>query len=580
MHSKIHEFLRSSYAEPSKRRRTIDGYQYNPDYSDAEVAVYTRDGKAVFVARGSKPNLFHSDWSGKRGNIANEFGYDIRESEQYANLSGKRQKLEHDGYGDIVAVGHSRGGALVDELNQDKRFSHVFDVNSPTFWANHERAENQTSIRSALDPASALNPRSVSQKRSWNDVIQAAKSLDPSYVGIAQTAKYYLGQHDYESIDFDEYNDLDQYFHGPDGVELDPTKLESALSSVVNKLHNFSSLDMPTMMMKKRARGTFGRSQHVSAKSIAANIVPTRSVKNDYSFQMSASAGMKQNCFNVFRHQELEVLTTKSINPPLPSTTGLNVAAAFDGHTGIVNPGFGSLGAVGVATTLQPYVLRGYGHNNIRDPANNNTQTVYIGQSHVGPKYTDGGSFTDVNQYNVGWGSLSFGGTQPLSMTANPDDCVGGTAVSVDRASRLHPVTTYPIPRLTGISGDTLNSGGQLTTKIGQPGYDTGVILPEHVMALCPTMWSPICQQSLEVAAANLAGTTQQGTIAGHQGIIAASTGVHTDVQFNIDNLVDGGKQHPRNRVDPFAAKMCVNDHSCNYSFANQGTDKYQKTCT
>ena len=158
MHSHIHEFLRAGYEDPSRRRSYIKGYKYRPDYSDGEAAVYTRDGHAVFVARGSKANLFHKDWIGRRGNVANVFGYDIRDSKQYANLAGKRQRLDRDGY-DVVALGHSRGGALVDQLNRDKPFRHVFDVDAPSFWHKHSRGENQTSIRSSTDPVSLFNPR-------------------------------------------------------------------------------------------------------------------------------------------------------------------------------------------------------------------------------------------------------------------------------------------------------------------------------------------------------------------------------------------------------------------------------------
>lgn len=565
----FHQFLSASYAPPAKRQRNISGYTYNPDYSDAEVAVYTRDGKAVFVARGSQPPKWGGDWFGKRGNVANEFGYNIREGDQYANLSGKRQKLDHDGY-DVVAIGHSRGAALVDQLNQDKPFSHVFDVNGPDFWDKHGRASNQTSIRSALDPVSATNPRAVSQKRSWSDIYHAAKSFDTSVVGLAQSALYYGGQHDYESIDFGQWeDDFGQFFsvvHGPESVGLDPVKLGSSMSALEHPLHNFSTLaNMSEHYTKKRSGATVGRRQKRSHRAFVNTQVPRRSLSLDYSFQMGCSAGMKQNCFNVFRHQEVDVLRAL----PTPTVGGFYRHPSQDNTAKVLFSG-----------QLDKYVLRGYGHSDGQSvldvPTDGGITQCYNGQAYIGPKNTKGGTLSDTTLLNDG--SADY-----VGCAEDPDDVVGGQDISVSRGYALKPVTVYPIPRLTGaaVSQQAFIAGAISQASAANDGsnsgntgtqYDTGIILPENVMALCPTLWSPVCQQSMEVAAANLAGKSEQGTIDSLKDALKNTTGSEEPTApFGLTDIDSLGARHPRNLLDPYAASMCVNDHSCLYKFRNNG---------
>jgi len=560
----FHEFLRASYAAPAKRQKTISGYVYNPDYSDSEVAVYTRDGKAVFVARGSQPPKWGGDWFGKRGNVANEFGYNIREGDQYANLTSKRQKLDHDGY-DVVAIGHSRGAALVDQLNQDKPFSHVFDVNGPDFWDKHDRASNQTSIRSALDPVSATNPRAVSQKRSWTDIYHAAKSFDTSPLGIAETANYYLGQHAFESIDFGQWeDDFGQFFsvvHGPESVGLDPVKLGSSMSALEHPLHNFGSLaNMSEHYTKKRSGATVGRRQKRTHRAFVSTQVPRRSLSLDYSFQMGCSAGMKQNCFNVFRHQEVDVLRAL----PTPTVGGFYKHPSQEDSAKVLFSG-----------QLDKYVLRGYGHSDNPDPSDSTNDggaiQCYNGQAYIGPKNSKGGTLNDVTLLNAG--SADY-----VGCAEDPDDVVGGQDISVSRGYALKPVTVYPIPRLTGATSTQQDfvagaiSQARASNDGEAQGYDTGVILPENVMALCPTLWSPVCQQSMEVAAANLAGKSEQGTIASLKDALSNTTGVEEPTApFSLTDIDTLGDKHPRNLLDPYAASMCVNDHSCTYKFRNNG---------
>lgn len=565
----FHEFLRASYAAPAKRQKTISGYVYNPDYSDSEVAVYTRDGKAVFVARGSQPPKWGGDWFGKRGNVANEFGYNIREGDQYANLTSKRQKLDHDGY-DVVAIGHSRGAALVDQLNQDKPFSHVFDVNGPDFWDKHDRASNQTSIRSALDPVSATNPRAVSQKRSWTDIYHAAKSFDTSPIGVFETAKYYLGQHGYESIDFGQWeDDFGSYFsvvHGPESVGLDPVKLGSSMSALEHPLHNFGSLAiMSEHYTKKRSGATVGRRQKRSHRAFVSTQVPRRSLSLDYSFQMGCSAGMKQNCFNVFRHQELDVLRAL----PTPTVGG------FFRH-----PSQATNSQTLFSGQLDKYVLRGYGHSDnpstLDNPADGGVVQCYNGQAYIGPKNTHGGSLNDLALFTQGAPTY-------VGCAEDPDDVVGGQDISVSRGYALKPVTAYAVPRLTGasvsqtdfangnISQANASNDGSNSANTGTY-YDTGVILPENVMALCPTLWSPVCQQSMEVAAANLAGKSEQGTIDSLKDALKNTTGdEEPTAPFGLTDIDTLGDKHPRNLLDPYAVSMCVNDQSCTYKFRNNG---------
>ena len=121
-----------------------------------------------------------------------------------------------------------------------------------------------------------------------------------------------------------------------------------------------------------------------------------------------------------------------------------------------------------------------------------------------------------------------------------------------------------------------------MTTKIGTQGYGSGIVLPEHVMALCPTLWSPVCQQAMELAAANLAGTVNKGTIDNIQNVLQSSTGsAALPEKFELD-LADYndpandqqtliGEKHPRNVLDPVGASMCVNNQSCVYKFRNNG---------
>lgn len=174
-----------------------EGYELDNALSDGRVKVYsnTFNDDILEVHRGSRG---YKDW---RDNVKFIISSNIRQSETF-----KIHKQKHDAvvskYGaeNIVLIGHSRAGQIVEVLNRDSPVKEVISYNkmsSPTFY---KTPENQTDIRSEYDIVSLPSiiqrkaNKIISIPNKTVDLIQQhsatpLKKLSNQFIGIKETKK-------------------------------------------------------------------------------------------------------------------------------------------------------------------------------------------------------------------------------------------------------------------------------------------------------------------------------------------------------------------------------------------------------
>jgi hypothetical protein len=151
---KLHSFLKNSYA--SEKRKKIRGYAKDDALSDDWVQVYTKNKgkkkKTVVVHRGTKGlDDVLTDIRLGLGTYKNTNRY------KHA-LKIQRDAEAKYGAESITTVGHSLGGRLARDVGT--RSKHIITYNSPIMPGDigKTRRSNQTDIRTASDPVSALGP--------------------------------------------------------------------------------------------------------------------------------------------------------------------------------------------------------------------------------------------------------------------------------------------------------------------------------------------------------------------------------------------------------------------------------------
>ena len=119
MHARMHK---DSYLHPDERKGT-DGWSYMRDHSTDERAVYERDGKAMVLFRGTRP-----DAALNNNDLVNDLHIAAGESGSMAGLSDDKAKVTQllDQYGDqnVNVGGYSLGGGRGLEVMRDENIYH------------------------------------------------------------------------------------------------------------------------------------------------------------------------------------------------------------------------------------------------------------------------------------------------------------------------------------------------------------------------------------------------------------------------------------------------------------------------
>ena len=141
----------------NQKNEAPEGYIIDKDLSDGRVKVYKdlNSDQAIVAHRGS------SGWKDWLDNAYYLTTGNIKDTSTY-----KKHKTKHDNalekYGaqNIIAVGHSRAGKYVEELNRDQPVKEVLTYNKAVGLhdAFQINPKNQTDIRSARDLISSLTP--------------------------------------------------------------------------------------------------------------------------------------------------------------------------------------------------------------------------------------------------------------------------------------------------------------------------------------------------------------------------------------------------------------------------------------
>lgn len=138
-----------------KSNKAPKGYELDKDISNKRVKVYKKkdSNEALVVHRGSQGI---QDWV---DNARYAFGGQMKSTDTYKKHKKKHQKaIDKYGADNIIAVGHSRGGKYVEELNKSKPVKEVITYNKAVAPVDirQKNPKNQTDIRTTNDVVSFL----------------------------------------------------------------------------------------------------------------------------------------------------------------------------------------------------------------------------------------------------------------------------------------------------------------------------------------------------------------------------------------------------------------------------------------
>lgn len=156
----IKQVIDNSY----KDGKDPDGYVLDPSLSDERVKVYKdmNSDQVIVAHRGSK------GWRDWLDNAYYGFTGDIRGSSTYKDAKSRQQKaIDKYGAKNVIAVGHSRAGKYVEELNKEEPVKEVITYNKAisTQDAFQSNPENQTDVRTKNDIVSVLTPFQSSKNK-------------------------------------------------------------------------------------------------------------------------------------------------------------------------------------------------------------------------------------------------------------------------------------------------------------------------------------------------------------------------------------------------------------------------------
>ena len=146
--SSLNKLINSSYKNRKDADEKIDGYTLDKSLSTKKGKVYTDDkDKAVVVYRGTTGTA--SDWMNNLAYLTGTYKY----TDRYKKGKELQEKAEKKyGAENIDTVGHSQGAVLARELGKNTK--NVITVNPASLF--QKKADNETVIRSSLDPVSFL----------------------------------------------------------------------------------------------------------------------------------------------------------------------------------------------------------------------------------------------------------------------------------------------------------------------------------------------------------------------------------------------------------------------------------------
>ena len=154
--SQIKDIVDLSYKKGNKDKAPA-GYTLDKELSDDRVKVYKDlNSQQVIVAhRGS------DGWRDWLDNARYAFRGDMKSTGTYKEHKKKHDKaLDKYGADNVIAVGHSRAGKYVEELNKDRPVKEVLTYNKAAGLTDvlRKNPKNQTDIRTSRDLVSMLNP--------------------------------------------------------------------------------------------------------------------------------------------------------------------------------------------------------------------------------------------------------------------------------------------------------------------------------------------------------------------------------------------------------------------------------------
>jgi hypothetical protein len=171
--SQIKDVIDLSYNK--EKKDAPKGYEIDPELSNGRVKVYKdlNSDQVIVAHRGSRGM---KDWL---DNVRYGLTGNIKNTETYKKHEAKHQKaLDKYGADNVIAVGHSRAGKYVEELNKDTPVKEVITYNKASGVSDlfRKNPSNQTDIRTGIDVVSALAPI----QRSYNKVITIpSKTFNP-----------------------------------------------------------------------------------------------------------------------------------------------------------------------------------------------------------------------------------------------------------------------------------------------------------------------------------------------------------------------------------------------------------------
>lgn len=316
------------------------------------------------------------------------------------------------------------------------------------------------------------------------------------------------------------------------------TKIANSMASRRNsrpKRHStesFTSTGKRLQLVERHMSQRLNADRKVNMGELYDSLYPVRQVVVESSFQMSSPVGQKMTCMNAFRHQDLGVLDKEAATIACMSSGtqewGQGDQLTIEGNANLTKSG---------------YVMRGYGvtlQNNTGQPVNNNLAVQ--AQMQIGP------------------GNHTQNGLAPIGANAYND--LVGNRFNVDT------------PPYTSV----FDGFGVNNQKVRYPNLDQNSVGVSDIMGAVQTLWSPICAQSIEAAAANLGyNALGKGTVSQVQGHLnAVQKGRSSGKNFGPlpisrqDNTTE--LLVPRDELDAEGTNFTWNKHSVDYKFTNTYT--------
>ena len=169
--SSLNKMINSSYKSRKDADADIDGYTLDTALSTKKAKVYfDKNGKAVVVHRGTAGTA--SDWMNNAAYLTGLYKHTDRYKQGKAVQEAAEAKY---GAENIDTVGHSQSGILARELGKNTK--NIITVNPASLF--QKQADNETVIRSSLDPVSFLQqgPVNTIKAETYNPLTEHSSNI-------------------------------------------------------------------------------------------------------------------------------------------------------------------------------------------------------------------------------------------------------------------------------------------------------------------------------------------------------------------------------------------------------------------